>query len=643
MKNVTKLMVAATLFVAANAWTQEKNEQLDAVVVTATKFRLKKEKTGKVIYSISKEEIERNAGKTVLSLLNTLPGVEVSGVNNTPGENKETYIRGGRSKDFVVLIDGVPVSDASGIGRSYDLRLLSLHQIEKIEVMKGAASTLYGSGAATGVISITLKKASKQRINGTYQASIGTSKSSTNSSTKPTESSHNATLTGTVGSVDYFGSFGVSSVKGMSAAVSATGASFEKDAFYSKNAFVRLGYQAHKKLKMHAFLQYDAFTYDFDAGAYQDSSVNKGDQTQTRVGVQSEYNYGKGTVLLTASLSDLERTFDSFNSFSNEVNPYAYNGKSVYADLVHKYVFSSEFQLISGASYQRHENETVTVFGGIDPETANFNTIDPYASLVYTGVSGINVHVGGRLNMHSMYGAHFVYDSNVSYHIKNTKNNRVKLITSYGTAFIAPSLYQLYSFAGNTELKPESSRTFEVGIVASHKKWLRAQVVYFSRNTQDAIMYQNLSEAPWAQYRNGTETSKVDGVEALLVLKPIENTLLKVGYTYTHVVENADYIPAHKLTSSLVVNALKNTTLSIDYKNVGKRTYFDAWGSFGTAATTVDLPAYSLYDFSANYKAIDGKVTFFTTFSNLFNEKYEDVLGYTTRGRNYKLGIRLEL
>ena len=74
------------------------------------------------------------------------------------------YIRGGRNHQVLILIDGIPVTDASGISLSYDLRLLPVEQIESIEIMKGASSTLYGSGASTGVINITLKKAGKKAI-----------------------------------------------------------------------------------------------------------------------------------------------------------------------------------------------------------------------------------------------------------------------------------------------------------------------------------------------------------------------------------------------------------------------------------------------------------------------------------------------
>ena len=161
-----------TLFlVGTTAYSQkskEKEIKLKEVVVIATKFKLEKEKIGKVITKITQEEIQNNAGKTIFELLNNVSGVEIKGINSNPGEIKGIYIRGGRSKQVLVLIDGIPVSDPTGVNQEYDLRLLSLNQIESIEILKGASSTLYGSGAATGVINIILKKGNKKDVSATY-------------------------------------------------------------------------------------------------------------------------------------------------------------------------------------------------------------------------------------------------------------------------------------------------------------------------------------------------------------------------------------------------------------------------------------------------------------------------------------------
>merc|ERR1712194_834696 len=104
------------------------------------------------------------AGKNVIEILNNVVGIDVRGIASNASEPRSIYIRGGRSRQVLVLIDGVPVTDQSAINQEFDLRLLSTNQIESIEILKGASSTLYGSGAATAVINVILKKASTDKV-----------------------------------------------------------------------------------------------------------------------------------------------------------------------------------------------------------------------------------------------------------------------------------------------------------------------------------------------------------------------------------------------------------------------------------------------------------------------------------------------
>ena len=640
-KQLVIVSALACLFANKNVSAQEKVEKLDEVVVTATKFELKKEHSGKVIYKITQKELENNAGKTVVEVLNNLPGIEIRGVQSNASEPRSTYVRGGRNREVVVLIDGVPVSDASGISQEYDLRLLSLNQIESIEILKGASSTLYGTGASTGVINITLKKASNKEITGTYEVSLGTNNdANANDRSFLDDANQNASVNGTLGKVNYLAYFSLTGKKGMSSAKSNASQVFEDDNYFSENGLFRLGYNVTDKIKIDAFLNYDAFDYDFDAGAYNDNGINKGSYKQYRYGVKPSFKYNRGEVFAIASLNKIERNTFSFNSFSGGTNNFNYQGTSLNIDIANKYQLNNEFQFIVGFNYQKHENETVTDFGNISKDLANFETKDPYASVVYTSDFGLNINLGGRLNMHSLYGNHFVYDANVSHNIINEKAKNLKVLASYSSAFIAPSLYQLYSFAGNLNLQPESSKTFEFGFDGSYN-WINASAVYFQRDIKDAIIFTDLQVAPWNLYDNATTDSKVKGIEVDVTLKPIEKANLRIGYTYTDKDIDTDYIPRNKLVATVETNPFKNTFMSLTYKNVGERTYFDKWGSFGTAGTDVILPTYNLLDFNTNYKVLNEKVTFFGGISNILNEDYEETLGYSTRGRNYKLGIRL--
>ena len=633
--------VSTSLFAQKNVAQKENVEMLNEVVVTATKFNLKKENTGKVIHVITQKQLQQNAGKTVIEILNTVAGIDVRGVNANPSEPKSINIRGGRSRQVLVLIDGVPVTDQSAINQEFDLRLLAISQIENIEILKGASSTLYGSGAASAVINVILKKASKDRISGSFETSLGTNNSTKTSNSTLADKNQNINLNGTLGNFNFLASFSITGVDGMSSAKSITNTVFENDSFYSKNALLKLGYKINDKVNITSFLNYDTFEYDFDAGAFSDSDLNMGDQEQLRVGIRPNYTYNKGELYMLASANMVRRNLNQFNSFSNTLDGYEFVGRSVNLDLVNKYEFSAvNIQLITGLNYQNHSNNSITPFATIEKDVANFNTIDPYASVVYISDYGLSVNIGGRLNMHNVYGSQFVYDGNLAYSLLNSKETSVKLLTSYSTAFIAPSLYQLYDgYSGNIDLNPETNQTFEVGFDATFKEEIQLDVVYFNRQEVDAIIYNNTT------YSYGNSSSDASGLEVSVSVAA--TSFLSINSSYTHIDSNDledfnDYIPANKFVTGIDITPFENAFLNFTYRNVGERTIFDRYGSFGTAGENVVLEEYQVLDFMANYKVLEDTVTLFIAATNLLNEDYDDIFGYETRGRNYKIGVRLQ-
>ena len=639
---VALCLLSTNVLSQENKTQEKKAEQLEEIVISATKFELKKENTGKVIYKISQKDIQRNAGKSVIELLNNVLGVEIRGVNSNSGEPRSTYIRGGRSRQALVLIDGVPLSDPTGIEQSYDLRLLSLNQIESIEVLKGASSTLYGSGAGTGVINIILKKASKNTVSGVYEVSLGTNSTSKNSTSSLNDKNQNISINGTLDKFKYNAFFNITGTSGFSSAKSTLTIPFEEDTYTSNNGFLKLGYEFNTQFRIETFLNFDAFDYTFDAGAFNDSDINLGNQEQFRIGIRPQLKYKKGEVFLNASINSLDRSFESFNSFSGGTNVFVYKGTSVNLDLVNKYEFTKNFQLITGINYQKHENESISDFGNIDSDLANFNVVDPYVSAVYITDLGLSINAGGRLNIHSNYGNNFVYDTNLAFGIVKKETINLKLISSYSSAFIAPSLYQLFSDYGSTNLAPETNRTFEFGFESKLGQQWGLSAVYYNRVEENKVIFLNLPTPPYGIYANALETIDVSGIEADVTFTISKELTTTVGYAFVDKTSDIDYIPKNKLTASFVANPIKNLAISTMFKNVGKRSLFDAFGSFGEAGKDVILPSYSLLDMNVNYKVLEGKVLFFGSITNLLNEEYEETIGFNTRGRNFKMGIRIQ-
>ena len=319
---------STTLFAQKNEKQKEKVEKLDEVVVTATKFETNTKNIGKIVYKITQETIKNSAGKTVLDLLNDVPGVEINGNFSTKGQNLGYYIRGGRNRQVAILINGVSVNDPSSFSGDFDLRQIDISQIESIEVLKGASSTLYGTGAATGVINILLKKASKKEFAATLNTSVGTNASSEDSRFAGDTYATSFNVNGTLENVDYLLALSGASSNGLSAAESSTGTQFEEDAFTRKNVLLNLNFHLSSKLKIGVFTSYNQFSTDFDGADYDPVTYasipadrnNTLESFQKRFGVNADYKYAKGMLKVRTFFTGIQRNeTPSEDYFNGEV------------------------------------------------------------------------------------------------------------------------------------------------------------------------------------------------------------------------------------------------------------------------------------------------------------------------------------
>lgn len=620
---------------------------LKEVVLTDTKFAQSKEKSGKVIEVITAEDLANKSGQSLATVLSQVAGVEINGNQSANGKNLGYYIRGGKNRQVLILIDGIPVTDASGITFEYDLRLLPVEQVEKIEIMKGAASTLYGTGAATGVINITLKKSAKKEIQGNAYMSIGSNNTSDNHHYNGQDFNQGLSVNGELKKINYFAGFNSTETKGMSQiAEPTTTSNYEEDSFSRQNLLGKIGFKATDKLSLDFFGGYDRIKNDydltFDNTGFSDTDANVTTSEQIRFGVAPKYKYNKGEFVLNSGFTKITRDYSELNTFSNTIDYSVYDSRSIVLDGFNKYNVSKQLFVILGANYQFNDMKSSTPFSIIEKESTKFNIIDGYTTLVYNSSFGLNVNAGARLNNHSAYGNNFVYNFNPSYNFKTSFP--LKVLASYSTAYITPSLYQLYSEYGKPSLTPEKNATIEAGFETELiKKKVKLNAVAFYRDQDNAIDFYFDNVTFDAYYINVNGETKAKGVETSLSIDLTSKLQLNGNYTFTQVDKALDrLIPKHKVNASLGFQPTTRSFLSVDYQYFDARN--DAFFDGSTfAVVTTQLGSYQLVNATAKYELIKNRLSVFGTATNILNEEFVENVGYSTRGRNFKVGLNILL
>ena len=155
------------------------SHDLEEVIISASRYEQNIKDVGRSISVISNDEIQKSVYSNVSDLLSQQEGISIIGNGQTPGSHQLIYMRGAGINHTVILIDGIRITDPSTVDNAADLSELSLANIERIEIVRGAHSTLYGSSAIGGVVNIITKKAKKEGLNATAQINAGTFGTST--------------------------------------------------------------------------------------------------------------------------------------------------------------------------------------------------------------------------------------------------------------------------------------------------------------------------------------------------------------------------------------------------------------------------------------------------------------------------------
>lgn len=579
---------------------------LDEVVLSDTRLPIKRAQSGREVIKIDKKQLERFNGRSIADLLSTQSGISIIGNQSITGQNLRFAIRGSTNNQVLILVDGIRVSDPSRIGSDFDLNFLSLDDIESIEILKGAASTLYGSAAAAGVINITTKSVTEKKQ---FQINFQNG----------TEHTQNQTIEGInyfsntthfgdkIGSLYYKLGFSSLKVDGMNAVKGGE----ETDAFFRYNMNAQLG-QKFDQFSWKILASKAQIKNDYDNTFPVEDADFIGFSFMEQVAFNANYRYTKGEVSLDASKQLTQREYrDSY--------PSQYDANTTTIELINRYRFYDGFSSVQGLLYQEGSYEGVPAV----------EQKDVFVNFVYMTDFGFNLNFGGRLNNHDVYGDFFTYSFNPSYTIQ-TNSSKLKIFGSLSSAFVAPSLYQLYdTYSGNANLQPEESQSNEFGLSLSHDE-AHSSLVYFHRKEDPKIIYDFTTYA----YANAPSNVAYQGVEFMYSNRLYDQIDLTLNYTFTELKEgNPVRLAKHMLNSVIEYQDQKRNNFGLVYTYRGKR-------------QTVDqsyLDAYGLIDLRYAKHFLDGKLTTSFWINNLLDKEFVELANFTTKGRNIRFGINYRL
>ena len=648
---MNKVFIAFFMLITLSSAAQTDSVRtIDEVIITANRFPQKQLNTGKVMTVVTQREIASSPYQSLAEILNRQVGLSIVGSNNSPGTNMDIYVRGAATGNALILLNGNPIFDPSTIRSTFDINFIPLSTIERIEILKGGQSTIYGSDAMAGVINII----TKTQIKGKRQSNLEFSNASYGTL------SANANTMGSIKNLQYMVGYQQMKSTGFSSAIDSTGKNaFDKDGMRQQAANFWLGSLINKHLKWHLGANWSKYKNDLDETAYEDAKDFTVKNQNLNLSGGITHTMKSGEMHVNYNFNSAVRNYldDSLflNGFTNFMQS-DYTGRSSFAEWYGNFKLHKNLTLFSSIDHKWQNTDqyyfSTSSYGDysskLSSDSAKINISSISSSLVYNNDKGLNIEFGGRLNAHSMYGKNFTYTFNPSYVL----NNKWKFAFNLSSAFKAPTLYQLYDgFSGQPNLKPETSTNKEFAVSYLGIENLVTRIVGFERNTKNGIDYDYIN---YKYYNYNSKTEKGIEVDANYIQKKWSTSINYTFVTGNLTAQNFIYnpssygydakgdttyayltrIPKNTLNISFSYQINQQFQISLFQKIVDKRfepQYMSA---------PIEMPGFQLTDLHLQY-LLNKHITFTAGLKNIFNKKYQEVYGYATRGRNYVVGVRI--
>lgn len=610
------------------------------IVVTATRVETPRREIASAVSIITAAELSAARTLTLPDALRAVPGAALV-QNGGPGAAASVFLRGANSEHTLVLVDGVEVNDPINPSRSFDLALLPPAGIERIEVLRGPQSPLYGSDALGGVINV-ITRTGQGRPGGSIAASGGSLGTAA------------ATLGfgGSSGRRHY--ALGLSFLRsgGISAADAGLPGNDERD------GCTNLAFTARAGLPLSAAVEADVSVRAVEARTDIDNFGGPwGDDPNARQDYGSLFVSGRLrglflgnrweprlTVSAVAARRDHENPADDGHPGDSESG--RFRSLLLKADWQNDLYLHASHTLTFGfeAEGERGDSQYVSRSAWGDYESAfpgrSAGTAALYLQDHWRAAGRFFLTAGVRLDAHSRAGTSATWRVAPAWVIEAT---RTTLRATAGTAFKSPSLYQLYAPGtvwgpiGNPGLRPERGTGWDAGL--EQELWgrrLTAAIGVFRNDYRDLVTF----DAARGYTNIGRAMTR--GLELVFKAEPAAGILLDAAYTRLEAKDRDTGIglprrPRDKFSAAASLPLGKSLNATVSVLHVGARTDTD-YNAFPAAAAR--LPGYTLIDAVLSW-APAPSVELFVRGDNLLDARYQTVLGYGMSGRTLRTGFRL--
>ncbi len=592
------------------AYAQSSAPSEDVVIVEGTRLGQTAREVGSSVSIIDREDLKTLDFDFALDAIALAPGVTIN-QNGAFGGQASVRIRGAASAQTLVLIDGVPVNDTTSPSGGFDFGRLDTENIERIEILKGPQSVFWGSDAIGGVVSITTKTPGAG-TGGTVFGEVGSfSTFRGGASVENANALYDLRLSATGTTSD-----------GISKADEANGDS-ENDGFDGKTLSANAGLNLPADIRLDADILWTDASTEFDSfSVVAEGSVADGDELaeteelSTNLSLRAPLLAGRFQNLLLIGYSDIDRE----NLSGGITSSTAQGDRTILR-------YQGTFE-VNGANTVAFGAEREEMSANDDETSINsafgLYELKPFSNLTLTA--------GVRHDEHEQFGGETTARVAAAYSPKPDWIVRA----SWGQGFKAPTIFQqtfICTFCGLTEpnraLQPETSEGFDVGV-----EWRPtdgrafAGLTYFDQDTE------NLIDFSFTAGYDNIALAETRGVEAVVGYQLASWLGLDANYTYLEAEDGSgnslSRLPEHSGEIRATVDPAGPFSGAVIARYNGEET--------NTDGTTLD--AWTRVDITARY-ALSDQLELYGRAENLFDEDYQQILGYGTPGLSGSVGVRL--